>query len=863
MSDRELVYRISVHGQAEARSAIRSVVQEANRVAREEARAAQEAERAKTVARRTGSADRRKVADDEAAHAARVAKANLALEKNNAKERVREAKDVQKATTRAEAETSKFLFSEWQKRQREEKRLSDQRVRDAKKEADEIAKFKLQAETNTSRHIMQERQRMQRQAERDARQFARDRAFEERRLLKSIGTGFAEGGMNALRYTAGMASRGVREVASGLGMERGFDVADIVRERMSMSRMARSVAIEARQAGGQFGGVSESEIMSKAASVARKTGFTQEELAKAVDAYSEKGSGAQGVQDLEAIAMQAKAMGADPASIARLRANLGLKGMNSQQQDQFISRMHFVGKTGVFRASDLAAQSEMMLASFGPDIVKGGNDFLGFANEVRQSTGSGAMARTAFDSALDALDRKRAHIEGTGGYKRNGKWVQGLGVKYEDENGEARSKVDIIKDIIAATGGDKTRLAEFFDPSRGGKAIETLVDAFNGKNSRVAGMSGRAAMDKLLEGDESLKNANMGELMIDANKAVAESSNQVAVHMEELRQKIAEKLMPVIDKLIAKLPDIVDKLGKGLDYIVENPGKALALGAGGAAIEKMLENVVPGAARYIAGRFTNTVPGSVGGKVGSVVGALTQAAAQPVFVTNWPGGGGIPGVPGTTPGGGVPGETPTTPTPGGKLGKTLGKLGIWAAVLETAWEGGNWASDKIAELQGNQRDASGSFDYLQAGAGRQGFRVNGRKANAADMVELALGRRENQERREGIASMLDQNMYNAMLPDIAGYGPLSNEEASLRKERRGAMLMMTGKDPGNSAYTDLMDPGFAGASARGRPGVADTAPNMTKLATAIDDTTKAIEDLGKKAKAASRDMSSYKVGPVL
>lgn len=45
MSDRELLYRIRVSGQDEARAAIRSVVAEANKQARAEADAVREGER--------------------------------------------------------------------------------------------------------------------------------------------------------------------------------------------------------------------------------------------------------------------------------------------------------------------------------------------------------------------------------------------------------------------------------------------------------------------------------------------------------------------------------------------------------------------------------------------------------------------------------------------------------------------------------------------------------------------------------------------------------------------------------------------------------------------------------------------------
>lgn len=645
MSERELIYRISVAGQSEAKAAIRSIVQEANRAANEEAKATRMMVDTVLRERKRGAAGVKRIGDEESAYQARLDAFNLRNAAKNFRDLTREHAKSERDKTKAaereakqrEADAKKAgarIVAEMNREVKDFEKAEKVKTKIAKQEADERARLaKHEAAQATA-----ERRREHSRADRDARQFARDRAFEERRLLKGLATGMSEGVGSTLRYSYGLAARGVRDVASGLGMSRGWDIGNIASERASVGRLVRSLAIEARTPGTEFS-FDEGGTKSALASVARKTGFTQEELGAGVMAASEKGSGATYAteKNLTSLAMEAKAIGTTPAELARFRETLRLKGMSEDQIKAFLGRANAVGKTGVFRASDLATQGEMMLASFGPGIAQAGADFLGFANQARLSTGSGAMARTAFDAALDTLDKKRDKI-------------QGLGVKYEDGNGEARSKVDIIMDTIAAVGGDKTKLSKIFDPSRGGKAITTLVDAYQRAGDDT---SGRAAMKTLIQGDESLKNATYADMMKDANAAIAESSNQTAIKMEELRQKISEKLLPVIDKLVDKLLRISESkmFSKSMDYVAENPIKSallggLVMGFGPTA----LRYAGNAAARYAAGSIVNTVPGfkgsggakGFGGGLGAMLGG-GAGGATPVYVVNFPGGGGDTG----------------------------------------------------------------------------------------------------------------------------------------------------------------------------------------------------------------------------
>lgn len=837
-TERDLVYRIRVAGGDEARSAIRSVVAEANRQAQEEIRAARNVAQGVAAARRAGSSTSRRIIDEEAAYAARVGKVNIAIEKNNARERVKDAKEVQKAKEKAEADTSKFLFSEWRKRQQEEKRISDQRVRDAKKEADEIARFKMKAEENTSRHIMAERTRAQRQAERDAKLFARDRAFEDRRLYRGIAGGLHQGVSNIMSGAYGIASRGAGAVVGGMGLRRAYDVQDIVSERAMVNHALRSVAIEARTAGGDFN-FDERAARRKIADVAKRTGFSQTELVGAIDAYSEKGSGATGVRDLDKIAMQARAMGADPSTIAKLRANLELKvkaglpsgtkpedadKIASQFSDRFMARMHFTGKTGVFRASDLAAQSEMMLASFGPDIMKGADKFLGFANEVRKSTGSGAMARTAFDSALDVIDKKRDKI-------------RALGVNTEDENDDPRNKVDVIMDIIAATKGDRSRLSKIFDPSRGGKAVTTLIDAFNAAGG---GDAGRGAMEKLLAGDASLAKGDMGEMMKDANAALDDESVKLATNVENVRQTISETLEPALVKLAKAMPDLVSGFGSLVDFVKKNPwlaagtiasaGGSLGMGGGLARVAGR------SALEWLGGRLVNTVPGAAGKVLGGGAGILGNivgnVGATPVMVTNWP----------ANLGGGTPGEGTVEgvknalgkAAPGSSAAQTL--LGAPATAAISAMLGsvvlGMAVDGAIEQDKLHERVMSKGYynDVVLKRAAENEAKPGYEAANKATLVDIAAGEATHGRKPKAMVG-------SAVARDL---GPSSATAAAYAP---GAPAFVAPK--GNVQFRNDKD------------------HLMGNLAEKLAATAKALDELEKKARSTTAGLSLLKANPTL
>jgi len=103
MSNRDLVYRISVHGQADAISAIRSVADEARRQALDEAKAIVTSERAKLAARKNGLAAARALLAEESAATKKAAADATAAEKKAASSRVKLTEDEVRGRIRIRA----------------------------------------------------------------------------------------------------------------------------------------------------------------------------------------------------------------------------------------------------------------------------------------------------------------------------------------------------------------------------------------------------------------------------------------------------------------------------------------------------------------------------------------------------------------------------------------------------------------------------------------------------------------------------------------------------------------------------------------------------------------------------------------
>lgn len=674
--DRNLLYRLSVTGQAEAIRHIRTFYEQVMKITADETKAVAGAVAAQTRARRAGLSEQERMQRDA-----------FRINVQSRNRQVKEAEKAERAQVAAAQKTAKdmdrvfaSMVKDFEKSEKAKTRIADREAKERQRIERQTQQFVQRAQEASMRREMQVRQQSQRQAERDALRRARDEAFDDKRFYRGLGHSFVGAATDTMRQVTGYAVKGARAVAGGLGMNAALDVQDIIAERMHGQQLMRAAAIEARTAGSAFGasGFNENAAMAKVKQAAASTGLSQRDLFQAIDVYSEKGSGQTAVENIDRIARQAKAMGTEASVIAKLRAQMGISSritgeyrdkagnvteMSEEQKDALIAKMHFIGKTGVFRAEDIAQESESLFSQFaksGMSFDKGFERYISFANEARKATGSGAMARTAINSVQDAIAKKEDKLH-----------ALGVSTRYTDKEGieHNRDFIDIAIDAIEKTGGKGKAFNQIFDPSRSGKALSTMITA---AQSAGGGKAGTAAIHKLLAGDDSIKAATTSEMEKDAAYAINSEGNKLKMSVERVRQSFGDAIAPALDKLANRMPDIVDKvvaaigklpsvidkvvalfeklpIGKILDFAIEHPVASL-----------LAVNAAPKVGAFAAGRLgdalVNTVPtlaGKLGGRAGAIAGGvaglvggtLSQAGSTPVFIT-----GAAPGVLG---GGGI------------------------------------------------------------------------------------------------------------------------------------------------------------------------------------------------------------------
>lgn len=698
---RDLIYRVSMAGQTEFVRALSSLHDLMKKAATEEVALA-----------KTTANHRRKVKTDEQKHEESILKMQMAREKARYQQLQRDAaryeREAAKEKERGEKEKTKVSMREERERQRlakdslresararaeearayeraerEKTRIAIREARVRQKEQESIERSVMRAQAASSREMMRQRLQMQRASERDE----RDRMFDRKRLFRGIGTGVAEGAMGAVRSGYNIASGAARSIGGGMGIFGAFDIQDIVAERQQGMALLRSAAIEAREAGKSFGAdFNEVEGYNKIRGVSRRFGMSQRDLFGAIDAASEKGSGADAIKNLDRIATQATAMGTDATTIAKMRAQLKMsaevagKPLNDDQIDKMMAKMHFIGKTGVFRAEDIAKESESLFSSFvkgGGDLESGFDRYITFANEARKSVGSGSMARTAIMGVQDAIAKKESRINA-------------LGVATRDKDGGQRDFIEVVMDVIQKTGAQGKAFNNIFDPSKSGKAIATMVSTYNDASHHGKdGAAGRAAMIKLLSGKDSIKDATVDEMNKDAELRMQSGGVRIQKAVETIRQALADKLTPVLEKIAEKAPEWAEKISKLLQWVTDHPYKAAGAAiAGNAVFGGMKAGALPlGAAalRFVGDRMAARVGGGgIGGALGAASGGLGRllgsATATPVYVTGM-----APGVGGFGGGGGGPGGGGGFSLPGLGGGGILGGSGglAGASILGT------------------------------------------------------------------------------------------------------------------------------------------------------------------------------------
>ena len=262
------------------------------------------------------------------------------------------------------------------------------------------------------------------------------------------------------------------------------------------------------------------------------------QILAAVEAIVEKTGDLDFAHDnLELIAQAIQGAGSTGDALGRLAAELGKLGVtDTADVAEALNLITAQGKSGAFTLGNMAAQGERLFSAFARLDYRGAGAVrqLGAISQMaRQSTGSSEQAATAVEALLRTLSDAQ---------KIDQIWSD-LGVNVRDATGAFRPLDRVLKEIVAATGGDVAQLSEIFDA----EAIRAM--------SGLATPKGRADYERFLSIE-----APADMLAQDAARIAATSGAKVQETKTDVEGWLQDNLTGHVGEVVTALTAFKDEL---------------------------------------------------------------------------------------------------------------------------------------------------------------------------------------------------------------------------------------------------------------------------------------------------------------
>ena len=514
-----------------------------------------------------------------------------------AKAKIREADKAAKEAVRIEARKAKEVDRILQKQRRDEKRLVDESMREAKQAAAARASI------------------------------AKQEAAHDWQSARSVGRGLA----NTARRTMGIGmsvARGVMDVGGG------FSVKDSVQRDVNARGSAATIVAgtqKIKTATSDNRGLTSDEVVRHASSVGSSYVMDRGEVIKGIGEFKDRtGDTRRGMRISEEMAKLANATGSD---FAELMANAGeIATKNEKMSDSDVVKLARVqaaqGQAGAVELKDFArfgARTVSAASLFGGDRVEN----IGTSSALAQLAKKHGSASSAAEATMAAL-RFSTDLA-----KKGGVLKEKFGINVSDGKGTLRGQKAIIADLMKATGGDVTKIANAGIGERGNRVLEGA-----GALYREAG--GGAAGQKAVADFFEMMTKQMSDAEVEAanKERLAEVDKQLEKAMNDLRQSVGEALLPSLQQLIPIVREVtpqfvalMTKVGELVSWASKNPFAtmvsamtvALVAEVGKANIATLIRSMVQGGG---GGGGVPQLPGGGGGNsVVNALGAGTAAAA--------------------------------------------------------------------------------------------------------------------------------------------------------------------------------------------------------------------------------------------
>ncbi|MGC4091373.1 MAG: phage tail tape measure protein [Polyangiaceae bacterium] len=455
--------------------------------------------------------------------------------------------------------------------------LARQRIREER----DVARVATQGARDRQRAIdeqVRSQSALARQREREERATHHTAMARAQFLKGTVGTG-ANRVLGALSSVgkAGLTMTGVGGAALA---------ATSVGQAISLDERARRLAVQGRGEG--EAGRDPNELRKAFVQTGIASGIAPEQVAAGAAAFVNRTGDLDGAMaNLGTFADVAQATGASIEDVARAAADMSQKLNIKSVEDMraALALLTVQGKRGAFELKDMAEQFPEMAAAAANAGVRGvgGVRELGsIAQVAMQATGSGAEASTSVQAMFRQLAAKSEAIQ-SGSAFSSGKKVQVF------EGGDAkkpmRNFLDVIGDVMQATGGNVVELQDIFD-IRGIRAVNPLIAAYREANQKAGGgkkgdEAGRTAMQGVLSPFMTAP-ANYGEIQRDAGDIRKSTSIQIEVLMSQLKGALASELLPAINRIVPELlrltPQIestIHSFASMASWLMDNPLKGI------------------------------------------------------------------------------------------------------------------------------------------------------------------------------------------------------------------------------------------------------------------------------------------------
>lgn len=459
----------------------------------------------------------------------------------------------------------------------------------------------------------------------------RKRAASRQATLRSIGGGAFRGLGNGV----GNVLRAGGTLAALAG---GLSVGDSLTTGVRNQGIASQIALNSTDPNSGKQQVSAARVYKESAEAAKKFGLEQSEVLAGLDSFIAKSGKADKAFDfLPDLLEIATATGANLDELSTA-AGLILNTNKNMSREQLSGMLRGSIAQGRLGAIDTKEQAKT-LGIYGAQAGLIGGD-LGKNFATLQALGQMAVERggaTSGDQAATDIERLVAVSS------KNQAKFSAMGIQTISKDNKFIDPTEVMFKAFEKTKGSVAKLTGHggvYSDIRAQEAVRAPLMTWNetyqeelkkGTKQQEAARKATEAARKAVM-DYAGATVSAAAIKKQSDERLAQTDKKIAVAMEQLRQQVAEKLLPLmpdlIDKFQAAIPTIVkvvEKLGEMAGWAIENPKTTVATYIAAEMAKGFAPAVIQG---VLSGGFSGvTTVGSIGGAAGVTIGSLAIASA--------------------------------------------------------------------------------------------------------------------------------------------------------------------------------------------------------------------------------------------